>query len=178
MRTLIMKSRDLESTAKALPQPVRACPNREAVRYFLGVTCNWDRTIQRWKTKDGRRADEWRVWEEKSDVVSYAENNTSSGVRTEFDRPPVRQTPNKRVNMTTLLLLLFSCETQWADALRSISVILLTGTIKNNNKMAHRKHDEGSRWRGWTAIFGSSNRKHARSASSLRQRAVIQARHV
>jgi hypothetical protein len=88
-----MKSRDLESTAKALPQPVRACPNREAVRHFLGATCKWDRTIQRGKTKDGRRADEWRVWEEKSDVVSYAENNTSSGVRTEpslTDRPSVK----------------------------------------------------------------------------------------
>ena len=30
-----MKSRHLESTAKALPQPVRACPNREAVRQAL-----------------------------------------------------------------------------------------------------------------------------------------------
>lgn len=34
-RRLIMKSRHLESTAKALPQPVRACPNREAVRQAL-----------------------------------------------------------------------------------------------------------------------------------------------
>ena len=55
-----MKSRHLESTAKTLPQPVRACPNREAVGHFLEATWKWDRTIQRGKTKgDGRRADKW-----------------------------------------------------------------------------------------------------------------------
>ena len=46
-------------------------------------------------------------YERKSAVVSYAENNTKSGVRTEFDRPPGRPNPNRRANMTTLLLLLF-----------------------------------------------------------------------
>lgn len=43
----------LESTAKVLPQPVRACPNREALRHFLGATWKWDRTIQSGKKKWG-----------------------------------------------------------------------------------------------------------------------------
>jgi hypothetical protein len=114
--TLIIESEYLECTATALPQPVQACPNRGAVRHFLGATEKWDRTTQRRKAVwNGPGVTGGDSFEEERATTSHTLRTTQT-VACEPILTAVRQNRNKRAehdDLFVLQLVARSVSPQW-----------------------------------------------------------------